>query len=362
MNKKEPLFHIVKRTNISWKKSLLIKGMAILLALLVCCILMLFIANANPLTVISQLFLGNFGTQRRFWILLRDMSLLLIVGLALVPAFKMKFWNLGGNGQILMGSLAAIICMYYMGKAGVNDGVIILVSIIASVVTGIIWAVIPSIFKSFFNTNETLFTLMLNYVAVSLVSIFLAIAVKSGSGTLETIKYGNLPQIGNDYLLTIIVAIVVLIFMYCYLKYSKHGYELTVVGESEKTAKYIGINVKKVIIRTLVLSGAICGLVGLLLANGINHSINTESANNMGFTAIMVAWLAKFNPLYMVATSFLITFLTRGMHQVQTTFSITNNSIGDIILGLMYFFIIGCEFFTNYQIIFRKKEDKKNVL
>lgn len=360
MKNKEPLFHISKRVNISWQKSLLIKGGAILSALVLCCILLLCIAQANPFEVIAQMFLGNFGTPRRIWMLLKDMSLLLIVALALVPAFKMKFWNLGGNGQILMGTLASIICMFYMGNAGISDLIIVPCMIVCSILAGVIWAVIPAIFKAIFNTNESLFSLMLNYVASGLVTVFLTIAVKTGSGTLGIVNAGNLVVIGNDYMLTILVAIVIFGFMFSYLKYSKHGYELTVVGESEQTAKYIGINVRKVVIRTLVLSGAICGIVGLLIAGSLSHTVNTESANNMGFTAIMVTWLGKCNPLYMVGTSFLVSFLSRGMQQVQTYCGLTNNAISDIALGVMYFFIIGCDFFVNYKIMFRrnKKEEK----
>ncbi len=360
--KKEPLFHVVKRTDLNFKKLVLIKASAIILGFVFCCLFMLTIASANPIEVISQLFLGNFGTPKRVWRMLRDLSLLLLVGLSLIPAFKMHYWNLGGNGQILMSCLGAIICMYYMGNANVPNAVIVICMILASVSMGIIWAVIPAIFKAHFNTNESLFTLMLNYVAVGIVSIFLSIAVKNGSQTLPQIQTGHLPVIGNEYLLTIIIAVIMLIIMFVYLKYTKHGYELTVVGESKNTARYVGINVKQVIIRTLILSGAISGLVGLLIAGSIDFSINTNSANNLGFTAIMSSWLGQFNPFYMVLTSFLITFMNRGMSQVQTSFNITSTAGSQIVLGVMYFLIISFEFFVNYKILFRKKhkEDTKD--
>lgn len=356
--KKEPLFHVIKRTDLNFKKLLIIKSTSIILGFLFCCLFMLSISGANPIEVIAELFAGNFGTPKRIWRMLRELSLLLLVGLSLVPAFKMKYWNLGGNGQILMSCLGAIICMYYMGAAGVPNPIIIICMIIASVSLGIIWAVIPAIFKAYFNTNESLFTLMLNYIAVGLVSVFLAIAVKNGSQTLPQIQYGHLPVIGNEYVLPIIISLIMLGIMFVYLKYTKHGYELAVVGESKNTARYVGINVKKVIIRTLILSGAISGLVGLLIAGSIDFSITTNSANNLGFTAIMATWLGQFNPLYMLLTSFLITFLNRGMSQVQTTFGITSTAGSQIVLGVMYFLIIAFEFFVNYKVIFRKKEKK----
>ncbi|MBQ6321672.1 MAG: ABC transporter permease, partial [Lachnospiraceae bacterium] len=138
-----------------------------------------------------------------------------------------------------------------------------------------------------------------------------------------------------------------------YMKYSKHGYELSVVGESEPTARYVGIKVRKVIIRTMVLSGALCGVAGLLLVGGTDHTLTTTLVSGRGFTGVMVAWLAKFNPIYMVLTSFLIVFLQRGAGEITTAYSL-NQSYGDIITGIILFFIIGCEFFLNYKVSFRK--------
>lgn len=349
--KKEPLFHVIKRTNLKFYQSWLIRIGSVIFAMLLACLLLFIFTGASPVTVVSQMFKGCFGTPRRTWLLFREMSLLLIVGLALIPAFRMKFWNLGGNGQILIGALMSIICMKYMGEAGLPDYAIILVSIPSSILAGAIWAMIPAIFKAFFNTNESLFTLMMNYIAAGLVSAFIALVAKNGSGVITPIKYGHLPTVYNAHLLVILVAIVILILMFVYLRFSKHGYELEVVGESQNTARYIGINVKKVIIRTLFISGAICGVVGLLLAQGINYTITSESAKNMGFTSIMVAYLAKFNPLTMIITSFLVAFVNNGMNQVQTALSITNDSISNIVIGIIYFCVIASDFFVSYQVV-----------
>jgi simple sugar transport system permease protein len=202
---------------------------------------------------------------------------------------------------------------------------------------------------------------MMNYIAVGLVSVFLSATVTSGSGTLGDVSTGNLPVLVKAEYLTIIVIAILLFLIFVYLRFHKHGYELEVVGESQNTAKYVGINVKKVIIRTMALSGALCGLIGLLIAGSIDHTITADSAKNLGFTAIMVAWLAKFNPFVMVGTSFVITFLDNGMGQVQTTFGITNDSIADIVVGLVYFAIIAVEFFISYRIVFRKKTPKLDI-
>ena len=146
--------------------------------------------------------------------------------------------------------------------------------------------------------------------------------------------------------------------LYIYLNYSKHGYEISVVGESERTARYVGIKVEKVIIRTMLISGAICGLAGLLLVGGTNHTLNASIVDGRGFTAVMVSWLGKFNPIWMVLTSFLLVFLGRGAGEIATDFGL-NASYGDILTGIILFFIIGCEFFINYKISLTKSSERE---
>ena len=204
---------------------------------------------------------------------------------------------------------------------------------------------------------------MMNYVATCLVAFSIQAMYPKGTGTVGILnpdtQAGWLPKLGNgdgsNFILTILVAVLLTCFVYVYMRYSKQGYEISVVGESENTARYIGINVRKVILRTMILTGALCGLVGFLLVGGPNHSIEANSVGGNGFTAIMVAWLAKFNPVFMLFASFLICFLRTGSGQVTSDFSI-DSSYGDILIGIVLFFIIGCEFFINYQVCFRKKQ------
>ncbi len=272
--KKEPLLRLVKRDALPARKVVLIYAIAIIASLVLSAIICSLFSTKTPVDFFESLIDGAFGTSRRIWLLLQDTALLLGVAVALVPAFKMKFWNLGGNGQILISGLTAISCMFYLGGKLPNS-VLIPVMAVASILAGAIWAVLPAIFKAFFNTNESLFTLMLNYIATGLVVMCLTIWVKSGSGVLEPITFGNFPDLfGNKYLLTVLVFFVLAILMFIYLKYTKHGYEIAVVGDSPNTARYIGIDVKRVIIRTMVLSGALAGVVGLFLAGGIHHSIS----------------------------------------------------------------------------------------
>lgn len=359
-NKKvhEPLFHIAKRAHISGGKAWLIRIGAVLAALIICAVVTMLLTGENPFSVYATMFEGAFGTERKVWKLLQNLAMLLCVSLALTPAFKMRFWNIGGEGQVLIGGLATAACMILLGGK-LPNGLLIIVMLVASILAGAIWALIPAIFKANFNTNETLFTLMMNYVAIQIVSYFCMYWENpKGSGKIGVINgnsmQGWLPTIGDyDYLLNILIVLVLTVAMYIYLKYSKHGYELSVVGESENTAKYIGINVKKVILRTMFVSGAVCGIAGFLLVGGTDHTISSSTAGNRGFTAIMVSWLAKFNPIYMILTSFLLVFLSAGASQISMVFNL-NESFSDIITGIILFFIIGSEFFINYELKFKK--------
>ena len=357
---REPLFHIVKRPTIPLWKSWTIRLIAILAAFLVCGIVTFLLVQRNPLDMYVSMFRGSFGSSRKIWKLIKDLSVLLCISLAVTPAFRMKFWNIGAEGQVLVGCLATTACLFYLGGK-VPDFVLILLMLVTALIAGAAWGVIPALFKAKWNTNETLFTLMMNYVATYLVAFFLLTWTPDGSSTLGRIEgVGMLPVLfGNEYLLIILVVVALTVAMYIYLNYTKHGYEISVVGESENTARYIGISVPKVIIRTMLVSGAICGLAGFLIVGGLDRTITTESAGGQGFTAIMVSWLAKFNPVVMVLTSFLLIFLDQGAAQVAQDFNMSD-AFPSIITGIILFFIIGCEFFINYKVVFRsaKKEGK----
>ena len=319
MNKqnKGPLVHIVKRAALPWYGAWGIRALAILLALVACALVTTVTTGENPIAVYAAMIDGAFGTVRKTWITFQNVAILLCISLAVTPAFRMRFWNIGAEGQTLIGCLATASCMILLADK-VPNWLLICVMIVAAIVAGAVWGMIPAIFKAKWNTNETLFTLMMNYVATQLVAFFVIYwEVPKGAGKIGIInqssELGWLPQLGNKYLLSIVVVAIVTVLMYLYLNYSKHGYEIAVVGESERTARYVGIKVEKVIIRTMVVSGAVCGLAGLLLVGGINHTVTTTIVGGRGFTAVMVSWLAKFNPIFMVFTSLLLVFLERGL-------------------------------------------------
>ena len=352
--------HISKRDTISRGKAWTIRAIAILLALIVDGIIIYAIVKMNPLKVYVSLASGAFGTSKRMWFTIRDCMILTCIAIGLAPAFKMRFWNVGAEGQMLVGGIATAFWMInFAGK--MNIVMLFLCMAISAIVAGGIWGLIPGFFKAKWNTNETLFTLMMNYIATQLAAFFIIVwEVPKGSGKIGIINQnteaGWLPVLGGQrYLLPILLVAILTGVMYIYLNYSKHGYEIAVVGESQRTASYAGIKVERVIVRTMILSGAICGLIGLLLTAGTDHTLTTTIVGGRGFTAVMVSWMAKFNPIMMIFTSLLIVVLSRGASEISSVFSL-NHSFADILTGIILFFIIGSEFFISYKVSLRKSK------
>ena len=352
----EPFVRIVKRDNVTVIGRICIVAVAIFLALVVDAIFIFLVTKLNPILVYITMAKGTFENSMKMSWAMRDLAGLLIIGVALAPAFKMKFWNIGAEGQVLMGGLATALVMTKLGDK-LPTAVLFATMFAAAILSGAVWAFLPAVFKAYWKTNETLFTLMMNYVAVSIVACVTNImrgkASSLGRLNMKT-KAGWFPEFaGQSFYINIIIIAVLTVVMYLYLKYTKQGYEISVVGESENTARYAGINVKKVIIRTVIISGAVCGLAGCLLVAGKDRTISTNTAGGDGFTAIIVAWLAKFNTFIMVLISFLLIFLEKGAGEIASAFQL-NDYIADIISGIILFFILGSEFFANYRIIFRK--------
>lgn len=371
----DPLFHLIKRDALPLYKAALIRLSAILFALLFSGILTFILTKVTPFTIYQKMLYGTFGNRTNLLTTIENLALLLCVSLAVTPAFKMRFWNTGAEGQVLVGGLATATCMYYLSDLPL--GLLMLFMLLTSLIAGAIWGIIPAYFKANWGTNETLFTLMMNYVAMRLIEFFM----KKWNQTSASVDFtkldrdlrinalfnGQTDSHIRKYLFCILSVLLIAMFLYIYLRSSKHGYEISVVGESENTARYIGINVKKVTIRTMALSGLICGFAGFLLV-GTSQNISPDIADGRGFTAIMVSWLAKFNPIMMILASFLLVFLDLGMAEVATSLNLTT-SLSDIITGIMLFFIIGCEFFIQYKLIpghrmkslFQSKKSDKEV-
>lgn len=360
---KEVFVRMTKRDSVSKTKAWTIRGIAIVLSLIVCALVIVAITSDNPFQVYLGIIDGAVGKKRRLWVTIRETMTLLIIAVGLTPAFKMRFWNIGAEGQILMGGTATAAMMIYLGDA-LPNWLLLLVVFIVSSLAGMVWGLLPAVFKACYNTNETLFTLMLNYVAMQIVTFCIVFWENpTGSNTVGIINgatrkgwFGNV--FGMQYGLNVILVLIMTLAVYLYMRHSKQGYEIAVVGESQNTAKYAGINVKRVIIRTMMISGGICGLAGSIIVSGASHTISTSTAGGRGFTAIIVAWMSKFNPVAMLFVSAFLVFMQQGSIQIASQYGLNQNA-SDIITGILLFFLIGCEFFINYKLEFRKS--KKEV-
>ena len=360
------MIRISKRNSISLGKSVLIRGIAIFLSLIATAIVILAIVGLNPIDVYVSMAKGTFGDPfnlfgKRFQYFLRDMMILTCIAIGLAPAFKMRFWNVGAEGQMLVGAIGAMFFMRnFAGK--MPDVLLFVCMIAAALLLGGIWGLIPGFFKAKWNTNETLFTLMMNYIAIRFTAYCVAKWENPfGSNTVGIVNsdtktgwIGNLLSKGynGDYLWTVLIVLALCTAMWAYLRYSKQGYEIAVVGDSENTARYAGIRVNRVYMRTMAISGAVCGFAGFLAVSAVSHTISISTAGGRGFTAIIVAWLAKMNPFIMLLISALLTFLSKGAIQIATDFQL-NEYASEIISGIVLFFILGSEFFINYKLKLR---------
>ena len=361
---KEPLLHIAKRDDMPSYKAWLIRLGAVLIGLLLIGIITMLLADVSFFEVYTRMFKGVFGLlfqgkTKMLWFFLKDAAILLCLSLAVTPAFRMKFWNCGAEGQALMGGLAAMICMMKIGDK-VPYGILLLIILVSSVAAGALWGIIPALFKAYYKTNETLFTLMMNYVATQIVAYYVML-VAAGSKVILPVPYGNLPVLlEQEFLAPILIVSILMVGTYVYMRSSKQGYEIAVVGESQNTARYVGINVKKVIIRTMAISGALCGIAGMLLVSGVDHTINTKTVGGQGFTAIMISWLGQFNPFIMAGMSALVTFLHTGTSKLASGKQL-DASYADIVTGIVVLLLVGCEFFIHYTVKIRHSKKGGNA-
>ena len=351
---------MVKRDSVSKGRAVGVRAAAIAGALLTGAILILFMEH-NPILVYKDMIVGSLLSSMVLRETIRIAIPLLITGMGIALAFKMRFWNIGAEGQIIAGATAASYFALFHYQ-NMPSPVLLMVMFFAAVIAGGLWGTIPAIFKAKWNTNETLFTLMLNYVALEGLR-YLQYGpwrdpVKMGFPVVAMFdQSARLPRVFGVHI-GWIIALVLVALVYIYMKKSKQGYEITVVGESIRTAKYAGINTSLVFLRTMFISGAIAGITGFITVSGANYTISEGVTGGVGFTAITVAWLAKLNPAAMIAISLFLAVLQKGSGTIQTIYKIPS-SAASILIGLILFFMLGCEFFLNYKLVF--KSSKKEV-
>lgn len=360
METKTPFIRLAKRDAMEPWKIWCIRFGSILVALALGA-LVIGITGVNPITAYGTIVTGALGKKTAIRQTVKIAVPLLGCALAIAPCFKMRFWNIGAEGQITAGAIAASYFALFWADR-LPGPVLLAVMGLAGAAAGGLWALIPAFFKAKWNTNETLFTLMMNYIIIGVVRWLQGGPWEGRPGSQIIPQFDAkacLPKVLGVHCGWIIVLILV-VFMHVYMRYTKHGYEIAVIGDSINTARYAGMNVGHIMMRTMFLSGAISGIVGFIVASGANNTLYDGVAGGVGFTSITVAWLSQLNAFAMVAISLLLGILSKGAETLQTRLMVPA-SISDIITGILLFCMLGCEFFINFQMIFRKHHQKEAV-
>ncbi len=351
--RKQSYIRVTRRACISNVRQLIIRIAAFLMSLLVVSILLVCM-HYNPVSVFIVMLKGAFGKEFLIRETVKGTIPLVITATGLSLAFRMRFWNIGGEGQILIGGIAATAVSFLLGKSVPQVILLVLMAAAAIIVSGV-YGMIPAIFKAKFNTNETLLTLMFNYIAARLIVMLQNTrSWQDSANNFPKIRlldfYSRLPRVFGVHI-GWIIALVILALYYVYIRYTKHGYEIKIVGDSTETARYAGINAANVMIRTMFLSAALCGIAGFLQVAGADGTLSESTAGGVGFTAIMVAWMSDMKPVRMLLMSAFIAILNRGAGNLATVYLIPS-SFANIMIGIILLFMLGCEFFIKYRVSF----------
>ena len=318
------------------------------------CGLVLLISGENPITVYRSMLSGSLGDRYALSETLVKMTPLLLTGLAVAIAFRMQLWNIGAEGQIYMGATAAAgIPLFVFPDA--RGLVMIPAMLIAGAIGGGLWGGIPGVLRARFNANETITTLMLNYVAIMFTQYLVHGPWRDPQGfgfpgTKAFPDAASLPNYGTYRVhLGLILGLVASLVLFLVLRRTRFGFELDVIGDNPRAARYAGMRTTRMIIVVMIISGALAGIAGMSEISGIGHSLQRSVSPGYGYTAIIVAWLARLNPLAIILVSFLLSTVLVGSDQLQTAIGLPG-SVGPMLQGAILFFLLAGEFLTNFRV------------
>ena len=344
------MLKIIKRKELSKKQFVLIQSLSVVLALLFASIFITLTGN-NPISVYISMLDGAFGNAFRFKETIINSVPLIICSLGIIISFKMKFWNIGGEGQLVMGAIFGSYFALYHNN--LPKPLLLLLMMLAGVIAGGFWGLIPAYFRTKFQTNETIFTLLMNYIAIK----FLTYLQYGPWKDPKSLGFPKIPAFADNAVLPklfgihigFIIALVLVVLIYFYINHTKQGYEVSVIGESENTAVYAGMKVDRIVLRTIFLSAGICGLAGVIQASAVSKTLSVTLANGTGFTAIIIAWLSNLNAGVTFIVAILFSALVQGGSYIQMVFNIPQ-SAANVLQGTILFFVLGSSFFSTYTI------------
>lgn len=349
----------VKRPGITRARSAAIRFFSILLALILSAVFIYILTGQNPLDVYGSMLKGILGSRYRINEIVKTAVPLIITSLGISAAFKMKFWNIGGEGQICMGAFAA--SFFALRFPNLPKPLLLLIMAIAGITGGAVWALIPAFFRAKWRTNETIITLMLNYIALKYIT-YLQYGPWKDPKAIGFPKIADfsdsaiLPKLLGVHIGWVIAAILV-VLMYIFMNRSKLGFEIAVIGESENTARYAGINVAKTIMAAMLISGGLCGLTGMIQASAISNTLSVDVSGGVGYTAIIISWLSGLSAPVIAVVSLLFAALVQGANYIQTAYNIPA-AMAQMLQGTILFFVLGSEFFIQFKVTSRRRLEK----
>jgi simple sugar transport system permease protein len=317
--------------------------------------MIMLVAGENPYTVYKAMAEGAFGSSYNRSEVLVKMIPLLLTGLGVSVAFRMRLWNIGAEGQFYLGAIFATWIALY-GLPDAPSIVVIPVMIVAGMIGGALWSGIPGVLRAYLGVNETITTLMLNYVAIKFSEYLVHGPWKNpvGFGFPGTEMFGPATYLwtwGTTRVhLGIVFGLVAAVILFLVMRNTRWGYEIEVAGESERVARYAGIATTRNIVIVLMLSGALAGLAGMAEVTGIGHSLQRNLSPGYGYTAIIVAWLGRLNPLGIIVVAYMLAALLVGGDQLQMSLGLPA-AIAPMLQGTILFFLLGGEALLRYRIV-----------
>lgn len=331
---------------------------SIVLALVACGFVFL-LSGENPITIYRSMVSGSLGDRYALSETFVKMTPLLLTGLAVAIAFRMQLWNIGAEGQLYLGAVAASAVPLFLLPDS-RGLVMIPAMVIAGAIGGAIWGGIPGMLRAWFNANETITTLMLNYVAILFTQYLVHGPWRDPQafgfpGTKAFPEAAALPNYETYRVhLGLIFGLVAALILTVILRRTRFGYELEVIGDNPRAARYAGMHTTRMVIIVLAISGALAGVAGMSEVAGVGHSLQRTISPGYGYTAIIVAWLARLNPLAVILVSFLLSAILVGSDQLQTAIGLPG-SVGPMLQGAILFFLLAGEFLTNFRIRVRRR-------
>ena len=342
---------IAARTEISGPGETLLRVAAALAALLASGIIMALMGY-NPLDVFGRIISGSLGTAFRFRETVHKAIPLSVLSLGTAVAFRLRFWNIGQEGQFYLGAYGASLIAFNFSN--LPAPILLPLMFLAGLVFGGLWALIPALLKTTFSASETLVTLMLNYIAVRWISFLQYVAWKDPQalGFPKIAAFSSNAVLPRLFTIHIgwIISLCLAVFLYILLKRTKLGYEIDVIGQSEATARYAGMSVFRITIFAVMLSGGLCGIAGMMQASAVERSLSEQLSGGLGFTSVIVTWLARLEPGAILIIAFLFSLLIQGGNFLQSSLQIPA-AISQVIQGIIIFFVLGSEFFIRYRFV-----------